>query len=333
MDSFDQVGELTDNVVKQADAQRTHFDEVEWSGKQITKPGIYNGVPIEKYHHDTSLFDRWSISSSGLKVLCKRPSEYWAYSPYNEHRFERKSADHFKFGKAAHMLLLGETGFAEHYVKRPEKAPDGRGWNGNNLTCKEWLAEQDKAGLTVITQDELDRIQFMAESLDRNKYIQSGILNGRIERTMIAHVGSVALRARPDVIPMHGGDFTDPKTAAAVDHDSLMKVIFNSGLHIQAALVRMVAKEVMPAGFTFGEFTFVFIEKEPPFDVSVKVLKPTDIDLGERQVLAGLKTLERCISENRWPGVDGWDETPTFIEMPGWARTRIDTELNLETQQ
>lgn len=295
---------------------------------QISKPGIYHGVDIERYHNDRDLFDRWSISSSGLRQLIERPSLYWAHSPYNENPYPNMPSKELSFGRAAHCLLLGEGTFAEHFALPPDEYAPGKKWNFNAAVCKEWKVEQAKAGKTIVTTAELEKLKWMADSLSRNPIIQAGALNGKIERSMIAHVGSVALRARPDVVPTDSGDFADLKTAKSVDYDSLSKTVFNNGYHIQAAVVRWVAREIMPTDWQFGEFMLVFIEKTPPFDVVPLVLKEADIDLGERQARSALKTLERCISENRWPGFGGWDDDLGWVEMPGWARTRIETDMN-----
>ena len=205
------------------------------------------------------------------------------------------------------------------------KKPDGTNWSNKATICRAWHVEQANANKTVVTFEQLERIKWMADSLSRNSIIQAGALNGKIERSMIAHIGSLALRARPDVVPTDGGDFADLKTAHSVDYDGLSKSIFNHGYHIQAAVVRMVAREIMPDDWSFGEFLLVFIEKSPPFDVVPVVLKDVDIDLGEQQARKALKTLEQCISNNKWPGVAGDDLG--FVEMPGWGRTRIETEL------
>ncbi|MEM1040831.1 MAG: PD-(D/E)XK nuclease-like domain-containing protein [Pseudomonadota bacterium] len=325
---MDQIGSITERVLAQVNAKRAVSDERVYVDGKITEPGIYNDVDIERYHNDTALFDRWSISSSGLKMLIERPSLYWAHCPFNENRQPAPDTQPLKFGRAAHMLLLGEMGFWDRYVKRPNKAPDGRDWNGNNLSCREWLSKQEATGKWVITQADLDTIKYMAESLAKDPVIRdTGVLNGRIERTMVTHIGSVALRARPDSMPISDGNFGDLKTAADLSDDALQKAVSNNGLHIQAASVRRVARDVMPAPFEFGEYVLVFCEKTPPYDIRVMVLKEHDIDLGERQLTQGLKTLERCISENHWPGVSGWDGDAGFLEMPSWARTRIENSL------
>lgn len=325
-DAFQSIGTLAGNLVKGL----TH--ERKWDGSIVAK-GVYAGIPIETYHRDKSIFDAFSISSSGLRAVLRRPSEYWWSSPYNPNAEEPESKPALDFGKAAHMLLLGEDGFAERYVLRPEKYEDDKGvwrpWSGNANACKEWLAKAAKAGKTVITDAEITHIRHMAASLQTKEAVRLGILNGRIERSIFTKRNGIWLKSRPDVIPNASGDFVDLKTAASVDDDSLSKAIFNHGYHIQAGFTRMVVRDVLgPDAFT--SFTFAFVEKQPPYDVRIMQLKDNDIDLGERQAMRGLAILAECIERGEWPGFDGHDQHISFVEMPAWASTRISTQLSAE---
>lgn len=301
-----------------------------YQGGKITAPGVYRGVPIDTYHSDTNLFDGFSISSSGLRAVLRRPSEYWAFSPYNPTPFEKPDRSALEFGKAAHMLLLGEDGFKETYVLRPETYPDDKGnakaWSGNANWCKQWLADQAKAGRIVITDTEIQHIRHMADALGKKEAVRLGLLNGRIERSIFANMDGLWLKARPDVVPNDSGDFVDLKTAASVDDESLSKAIFAHGYHVQAGLMRLIVREVLGAE-AFSSFTFVFVEKGPPYDVRVMQLKDTDIDIGERQALAGIAMVRECLKRGQWPGFDGFDREIGWVEMPGWARTRITTAL------
>jgi len=329
-DAFEQVGKATERLVSGLRQERV------WDGKQITEPGTYSNLPIETYHNDTALFGGdWSISSSGLRTIINRPLEWWYSSPFNPDRVENETNKALDFGKAAHMLLLGEQGFAEAYALRPDHYPsdmdkpvkDRRKWNGNSHDCKAWLDWAAEGGKTVITSDQIEVIRAISDRLSQNDLVRHGILNGRIERSIIAKDGDIWLRARPDVIPNSGGDFVDLKTAASVDDDSLSKAIYAHGYHIQAGFMRMVVRAVLGAD-AFQSFTFVFVEKSAPFDVRVKQLKDCDIDIGEKQAMHGLKIMRRCIEEDRWPGYDGWGDSASYTEMPAWARTRIENQIN-----
>jgi PDDEXK-like domain of unknown function (DUF3799) len=328
------IGSLSGSVVSKAGAkfieEAARNGERIYMGGKITVPGIYRGVSIDDYHGNVELFDAFSISSSGLRAVNRRPSEYWGFSPYNPNPFEKPEKDSLEFGKAAHMLVLGEEGFKSRYVLRPATYPDDKGnekpWSGNSNWCKGWLEAQRKAGRTVITETEIGHIRHMADALARKEAIKLGILNGRIERSLFAKDGKVWLKSRPDVVPNDSGDFVDLKTAASVDDDSLSKAIYSHGYHIQAGLLRMIVREVMGEQ-AFSSFTFVFVEKAPPYDVRVMQLKDEDIDLGEAQARKAIATVKECLKRGVWPGYDGFEREISYTEMPGWAKTKIKTEL------
>lgn len=325
-DSFQQVGSVTNAIVGGLAKERR------WDGSQITEPGVYSMVPIETYHREIKLFNGFSVSSSGLRTILRRPLEYWYSSPYNPKAEEPEGSKALDFGKASHMLLLGEDGFAERYALRPDKYEDNKGvwkpWSGNSHVCQAWLAEQAAAGRTVITKSEIDHIKHIAEALSNKEAIRLGILNGRIERSIFAKRNGIWLKNRPDVIPNDSGDFVDLKTAASVDDKSLSTAIYAHGYHIQAGFTRMVVREVL-GDDAFTSFTFVFVEKTAPYDVRVVTLKDADIDLGEQQARIGLQVLEKCLKTGEWPGYDGHEQHMSFIEMPAWARTRVEDEIKI----
>ena len=316
------IGERTEKIIGGLRAER------EYDGGKIVGNGLYRNVPIETYHKDTNLFDGFSISSSGLRQVLDRPSLYWGFSPYNEDAFEREEKTSLEFGKAAHMLLLGEHGFKERYVVRPGIVA-GKAWQGNRTECRQWLEDQREAGRTVITETEINHIRFIADALRSKEAIRLGIMNGRIERSLFMRHGDMWLKSRPDVVPNDSGDFVDLKTAASVDDESLSKAIYQHGYHVQAGLLRMIVRGVLGED-AFSSFTFVFVEKAPPYDVRVMQLKDEDIDLGELQARKAIDTVSECLKRNEWPGYDGFTRGPvSWVEMPSWAKTRIKNQLEI----
>jgi hypothetical protein len=324
------AGELAKPVIEKAGAEFIHPGERVYLGGKITDAGVYRSVPIETYHRDTGLFDGFSISSSGLRQVLDRPSLYWGFSPYNPKPFEQEEKKALEFGKAAHMLLLGEDTFARRYSLRPDTYPDEKGatkpWSGNSNWCKTWLANQAKAGRTVITETEIGHIRQIATALEHKAAIRLGIMNGRIERSIFVPHGDIWLKSRPDVVPNDSGDFVDLKTAASVDDESLSKAVYNNGYFVQAGLLRMIVREVLGSD-AFSSFTFVFVEKMPPYDVRIMQLKDEDIDLGERQARRAIDIVNECLKRKQWPGYDGFDRDIGWVEMPGWAKTRLKIEL------
>lgn len=303
---------------------------LEHDGSVITEPGIYSGLDIEHYHNNPFLCDAPSISSTGLRAMIDRPSMYWAYSPYNPGRFERPESKALDFGKAAHHLLLeGPSGFTEKFALRPETYPGdlSKKWSSNATECRRWLEYQAAKGRTVITQEDLDTIEWIRDSLAKHPAIRGGILEGEVEKSMLARHGKIWLRARPDIIPIHAGDFSDLKTTNSIAYSDLERTIAQLGYHVQAALVRMLAEMLMPEGFKFQSFFFIFVEKTPPFDIRIVELADDAIDFGKRLILRAIKDFETCIERQEWPGEEGFSPGISKISLPAWAKARQETEL------
>lgn len=329
LNTFQSIGEIAMTVIEKL-AVKTSLKktakEIQWNGQQIVANGIYADIPIERYHNDTSLFDGFSISSSGLRQVLRRPSEYWCYSPYNPNRYPREESKALNFGQAAHMLILGEEGFSSQFALKPAEL-NGKPWQGNRTECRQWLKDCQQAGRTVITDAEIEHIKRIANNLDRHPMVKQGVLNGHIERSIIYKDENIWLKSRPDIFANNSGDFFDLKTANDVSKDALEKTIYNHGYHVQAALVRMAIREVVGED-AFSSFTFVFVEKTPPYDVCIRQLRPQDIDLGEQQARYAIKIVKECLKTNEWPGLDGIAPSVDWIELPEWARSEIENNLS-----
>lgn len=291
--------------------------------KLIDKPGIYD-LSMAQYHSQPCVAP--SISSSGLRTIFnKSPAHYWVNSSLNPDCEPQAETEAFSLGRAAHHLLLGEADFSTLFVVRPEKAPDGRDWNGNNLTCKKWIADQQNEGRTVLKIEQINQIRGMARSLAKHPLVQSGILNGDIERSLVwrDEETGMFLKARPDAIPNDSGDFADLKTTISVDGLDLMRTIADYAYHQQAALVADGWQAI--TGKPIASFTLVFVEKTAPFCTRLVTLKDCDLQRGRLQNRAALRIFAACVESGEWPG-PGSDDAE-YMELPTWAQARIDSQL------
>lgn len=307
-----------------------------WEGKPISKPGIYSGVPIDVYH-GANLCDGPSLSSSGLrKISNESPAHYWCESPYNPDRAEPKEKDAYIFGRAAHHLLLGEDDFSTLFITKPAMLKDeacdanpGKSlpWHGGRNACKRWLKQQKLAGRTVLAESDLSAIRGIARALASHPLIDAGILNGAIEHTMVWRCKDtgVWLKARPDAIPNDAGDFADLKTTISVQGPDLARAIADYGYHMQAALI--AAGWHALAGRDIASFSFVFVEKSPPYCVRIVTLRDDDLLRGERQNFVATKIFAECMAKGEWPGPGGADAE--YLSLPEYFQKRIDTQLEM----
>jgi hypothetical protein len=293
---------------------------VKWDGAPISRPGIYGSVPIGAYH-GAHLCDAPSVSSSGLrKIMSESPAHYWCESPYNPDRVAQKETDALVLGRAAHHLLLGEDDFSTLFIARPDKWDS---WRTGD--AKKWKAEQEAEGRTVLLTAQLDQIRGMARALAAHPLIDAGILNGEIEQTIAwrCKETGIWLKARPDAIPNASGDFADIKTTTSVQSADLARTIAEYGYHQQAALIASGWHAL--TGKDIASFSFVFVEKSPPYCVRIVTLRDDDLARGERQNLVAIKTFAECMKTGEWPGPGSADAE--YLGLPEWAQKRIDHQL------
>lgn len=311
---------------------------IKWDGQPIAQKGMYEGVPMGAYHGNLCVAP--SVSSTGLRKLFSRsPAVFydtWYGNPNRDEDQDDKEA--FIIGRATHHLLLGQPYFAKEFVIQPDEYTDAKTgeekkWNANANVCKDWLAEQSRKGLTVLTGKMVESIKGMALSLGTHPLIRQGILNGLVERSVVWQdkATGIWLKARPDAIPTSSGDFADLKTTTSVEYRDLVLAMDKFHYHVQAALIRMACREVL--GIPFSSFTLVFVEKKRPFCVRDVRVKDSDLDRGEQQIRMALDIMAGCLKSKSWPGPGAGREGSEFVELSEHARKRIDDRLERLTQE
>lgn len=292
-------------------------------GSKIAEPGVYD-MSMADYHGQPC--DGPSISSSGLRTIWSAsPAHYWLESSLNPHRIDQGERPHFSLGRAAHHLLfLGRAGFDAEFVVRPDKWKD---WRTND--AKEWRAEMLAAGLTIITDAELEHITGMARSLAEHPMVKAGILDGAVERSLIFKDPDTGawLKSRPDNIPTSDSDVADLKTTVSVQTDALRRTIADYHYPMQGALVGMAFREVLKR--EMQTFTLVFVEKTPPYCVRVITLRPSDLERGEMQVRASARMFADCCARGQWPGPGGFQQDAEYLSPSDWSAKQIDERLEL----
>lgn len=313
------------------------FDIKPWDGKPISEPGIYDDIRMSDYHGQLTVDP--STSGSGLKtVFYDSPAHYYLTSYLNPEREPEEPNEALLFGRGAHHLILGEHHFSQHFLTRPTEYPEGlkfgdsipRGhtmkpWSGNSLWCKGWLEAAAKSGLDTITVDHLKHIRGMAASLERHPLVQAGILNGLVEHSFVwRHPSGVWLKWRPDAIPGASLDFADLKTIADISDEGIERAI-SLGYHMQAALGALACRAVL--GQDMESFSFVFVEKKPPYTVRVKTLQPGCIDLGVKQIEAAVKLFARSVESGQWTGPGGVQTDAEYAGLTPWAISAAERRL------
>jgi len=333
------IGNLSGGIIGAIAAKRAEKNgERIWDGETITENGVYAGISLDDYHGKTDLLDGPSVSKSALKWLIPThggsPKAFWGRWQWNKDHVDPKTTDALDFGKATHCLLLGDEVFKDRFVVRPDHRiedmglpeKDRRAWNANANDCKAFLADAQKNKLTVITTDQFDRIRRIHADASKYPLVQEGILNGRIERSMLwkdPETG-IWLRARPDVIPKADGVYADLKTAGKFDEDFLERQIFDAGYYLQAAITRMVCRGLnMP----FDTFALLYVLNDDVPDTGHVEIDQFDIDRGEKVVRWCLRTIRHCLDTGEWRGAQPFNDGERRIQMKTWVKERLDNFL------
>lgn len=337
-DTFQSIGELSDIVVEKAriamDGAPVPGDDIEWNGETITEAGVYKNISLDLYHGKTDLFDAPSVSKSVLKYLAPphggSPKAFWGRWSHNPKRVQSKSSPALDFGKATHALLLGDEVFSDGFVIRPSTYPDSKtgeakAWNMNANYCKDWVSNQD--GKTILSPEQIETIRKIAEDVAEYPLVKSGILNGKAERTMCYkdRATGIWVRARPDSTASDG-IFADLKTTSNFDEDFLERQVFSAGYYLQAAMTRMVCREL---GIPFDTFVLIYVLNDDVPDTCHVELSEHDIDRGERMVHWCLREIRNCLDSGEWPGARLFNEGTHYLNMKQWDKERIDRFLDL----
>jgi hypothetical protein len=322
-DKFESIGAVANRVLRSVNGDRA------WDGKPISEPGIYKKIPMDAYHGQLTVSP--SISSSGLRTIeQKSPLHYFATSYLNPDRPEEDEAESAAMimGRAVHTLLLGEEGFRDQYVTRPEKYEDDNGvwkpWSGNANTCKEWLADRKREGKTVLLKSQVADIVGMAERLSENP-VAMDLLRGRIERSIVVKdkATGVWVKSRPDSIP-RDHTIADLKTCGDASYVGIQRSIMDKG-YLQQMALAIACLEI--AGHTpVKEAVLLFVETKYPYAFNIKPLDNGDIFTAMRINRRALNTFAECLAANDWPTYE--DSLRTW-SAPQWWSDRYDKDPTL----
>lgn len=300
-------------------------------GTKITEPGAYRNVPMSVYHGQPT--EGPSISSSGLRtIFIKSLAHYWDESSLNPERAEFKDTEFTILGRAAHHALLGEADFSNFFIVRPEEAPDGRAWNGNNNSCKQWLAERALEEITVLKQEQIEQIKGMSKALAAEPPIQGGILNGEVELSLFWQdpETGIWLKSRPDAVP-NDNDSADLKCVSDVSDDGISRALGERGYHQQAALVDEGMRMVF--GRPLENFFLVYVEGKRPHCARIDTVAPEEIEAGYHENHAALRLFKRALDTGYWPGPKNMSGDGGFVRRTKWQRTFAERRLELINQE
>lgn len=275
---------------------------------------------------ETYLSDRSCVSSSGLKKVMQSPRHYLWYSTETTDDEEEEPA-HFRFGRAAHMMVLEPNKFRESFVVQPDFGPMQ---SKTNRAVRDNWRNSLPADALVLSEKELDDLTNMVESLTCHPQAANFFKNGKPEVTgRFTHKETgIRCRIRPDYIsytPEGGLYIFDIKTTKAENKALFASDAAKRKYDQQIAFYRDGMSQIL--GREPEAVAFVAMEKKPPYSVWVYWVTDDDLEVGRAWNNEALRNLKKSLSTGQWPGPQSSGE---MMEFPTWRRTESFPQFDWE---
>jgi len=137
---------------------------------------------------------------------------------------------------------------------------------------------------------------------------------GVAEQSLYFTEQGVQCRATPDWISLDHLYLYDLKTTGSAHPGQFSRTLWDKGYALQEALYRRAVKRVYDID---AEFTFVVVETEPPYALSLVALDPEAQVFADMQLDHALDLWKRCVETDMWPG---YPTRTAYAEVPPWLK-------------
>jgi len=275
---------------------------------EIPASGMTLGLSNADYHSLPS------VSSSMLKTILRSPAHYKAAYLSGAPRKEPTAS--MVLGSLTHSLFLEPENFGSEYIIAPEC--DRRTKEGKAV----YAAFQDAAeGLTIITADQLQTAQAMANALCGH-IIYEAMTGGHAEASIFwtdDHTG-LACRIRPDyhIAPSDvwpTGLIIDVKSTDDARAEAFARTCVNFGYDLSAAMYSDGFQQHY--GTTEPPlFLLLVVERDAPYAVACYECSPEMLDKGNEKYRKAMQLLADSTASGEWPA---YDEGIQLLNLPKWA--------------
>lgn len=265
--------------------------------------GIVPDLPEASYHA------RPELSSTGARRLLESPAKFrWAQThPVFKETFDVGSAIHKKvLGTGSNVI---ELDFPDWRTAAARAARDEARANGDAPILVKDMVEINACAEAVLAHPKARSLLEQATA--------------RMEASVFATdpTTGVDIRARFDVLADVSADL---KTTVDASPKGFAKSAASYGYHVQQAhyldALQLVTGERRP-------FTFIAVEKEPPYLVGVYMLDVIFTDMGITAARVAREIFAECSASDVWPG---YSDSTQLLMPPVWAtydhQDRFETE-------
>lgn len=235
----------------------------------IHKPGVYEGMSEEEYFEDES------FSKSQVEYILKSPQHLEAY------RKTGRTSKAFEDGKLIDTLILTPEEFTSRYEIEPATYMNSKGilsaWTYKADYCKEWRDKIQEKGISVISQDQLEKAKTIRDSVMLNSTAME-LLEGipQVSLFWVDNETGVPCKGRIDVL--RAGGMTDLKSTTDATKNAFRRAIDNFKYHVQAFAYTDGYETITTEKIGFD---FIAVEKELPYYVKCYSLREDSLLVGE----------------------------------------------------
>jgi exodeoxyribonuclease VIII len=286
--------------------------------------GIYHNISSKEYHGEAMSH---IVSNSYLGRLAKVP----AYA-----KLPQEETEAMKFGRAFHCYVLEDRSIFWNEFVVPDyfpTKPNSRSTQKTKDAYAKWISDLGK--LQPITQDELDKIVFMNNSVHTHPFASKLLADGISETTIIWDDIDTGLKCkvRPDRIPSgNKGVILDLKSTANASTFAFRNDCVKFGYAREAGMYLEGFARVNNAKFQDLIFAFIAVEKTPPYRCEVYSLEIDFVQWGWLEYHRLLQIEKECREKNFWPHYinAGCEELtkPPYVSMWEWdGADRLEEQL------
>lgn len=227
-----------------------------------------------------------------------------------------------EIGSAVHCLTLeGKKEFDSRFLLKPD------GINFTTKEGKEFKAENKHK--TILAKQDYENVVGMADSLGQLDWFDQSQTDYRKfnELSIYWDVDTIPCKGRLDRL-VDMGDYVnvlDLKSTDSVDPDTFGKKVTGGMNYLfQAA---WYAEAASMAFNKPAKFTFIGIERTPPWTVAIFEISEEMMLEGQRQIGQARRILKECIRSKVWPRPQ---VTYNVLELPRWYRSPLGSEVYTE---
>lgn len=249
-------------------------------------PAFLAGMTDPEYRNATGL------SQSSLKEFLVSPAHYLASTEQ-----KREATKAMNLGSAFHAELLQTEPTDFYAVKRKV---DGRSKEGKAYN-DEFAIEN--AGKVIIDQDEHQMIKSMADGVQAHPKANE-LMQGLTHRetalfgTFPAQAGKVRMKGLIDGYNQDTGDIIDLKSCESASPADARKAIWDRRYDIQVCQYSWLMES---AGKPMNNFYFIFVEKSPPWAVSVVKINPNSLLKSCEKWVDAIERFAHCQVTGNYP--------------------------------